>query len=232
MRLVPVLLAGTVLAAAAPAGAQVTINPGALDALPKAEPAHRRPPRRVAHPAPAQHRAPGPPAAQAPAKPAPPVATAKPAIPATPPAILAIPPPVVVPMMHPPPPPPVPVSADAPGAASPIGGGLRITFGGDRFDFNPATEAALRAFARGLAKADTPVTIYAYAAGSPDDPSTPRRLSLERALATRAVLMDEGIPSPRIYPRALGPAGGTVEPDRVDVVTGAQAPPSPESPAG
>ncbi len=230
MRLVPVILAGTVLAAL-PALAQVTVNPGALDALPKpAHPARPRPaPHRPARPAAS---APTPPAPAAPAKTAKPE---KPVIPVTPPAILAIPPPVVVPLSHPPPPPPVPVADDAPGDATPLAGGVRITFGADRFQFNPTTEAALRSFARSLAgKEDARVNIYAYAAGAPDDPSTPRRLSLERALAARAVLMDEGIASPRIYPRALGPAGGGGDPDRIDVTSGQPGPPPapPQSPAG
>ena len=143
----------------------------------------------------------------------------KPRVPAIPPAILALPPAVAVPLAHPPPIPTVPVADDAPGTASPIQGGLRVTFGADRVDMNPASVAALRAFA--LSKADiagASINIFAYAAGSPDDPSTPRRLSLQRALAARAVLLQAGIPSPRIYPRALGPAGGSVDPDRVDVL--------------
>jgi hypothetical protein len=54
----------------------------------------------------------------------------------------------------------------------------------------------------------------------PEDPSTARRLSLGRALAARAVLINEGIPSTRIYPRALGATGGDTDRDRVDVTTG------------
>ena len=62
------------------------------------------------------------------------------------------------------------------------------------------------------------IDVVATAAGSADDPSTPRRLSLSRALAVRAVLINEGIPSTRIYPRALGPNIGDGPPDRVDVI--------------
>lgn len=235
MRAAPVILAGMLLGSAA-AGAQVTMNQGALDALPREKP-HRRPtPHRAPRPAPQAQPAPQsaappptppPPQVTAPAKPA------KPAIPATPPAILALPPPTPVPLAHPPPPPTVPVADDAPGEARAIAGGVRVTFGPDRVDLNPATVAALRDFARGLAaQSGTSVNIYAYAAGNPEDPSTPRRLSLERALAARAVLLDEGIASPRIYPRALGPAGGSADPDRVDVVAGPPTPPAAQGHAG
>ena len=68
----------------------------------------------------------------------------------------------------------------------------------------------------------------AYAAGSPEDPSTPRRLSLARALAARAVLINEGIASTRIYVRALGSAADDGPADRVDL---SAAPPAPSTPA-
>ncbi len=231
MRTLPVILAG-VLLCSAPAGAQVTTNQGALDALgkPARTPAPHRP-----HPA-AHSRTPAPAAQAGPtAKPDKPAAAAKPppTVPTTPPAILALPPPVVVPLAHPPLEPTVPVADDAPGDATRIAGGLRVTFGPDRADLNPATVAALRDFARGLVEqSGTSISILAYATGSPDDPSTPRRLSLSRALAARAVLIQAGIASPRIYPRALGPAGGNADPDRVDVVTGAPTPPSRQDHAG
>jgi outer membrane protein OmpA-like peptidoglycan-associated protein len=206
--------------AAAPASAQVTTNNGALDALGKPEaPAHRPAPHRAPpHPAPPK------PVAEQPAPTPPPKI---PTVPLTPPAILALPPPVVVPLAHPPPMPTIPLADDAPGQAIPIKGGVRITFGPDRADLNPASVAVLRDFAHGLLDQTlTSINIYAYAAGVPEDPSTPRRLSLERALAARAVLMNEGIPSPRIYARALGPLGGGAMPDRIDVVAGAPTPAS------
>lgn len=171
------------------------------------------------------------PPAKPPAEPPRPAQPGKPAVPAIPPAILALPPPIQVPTAHPPPLPTAPVANDAPGDATAIPGGVRITFGEGRADLNPATEAVIRDFGQSqVAKPDQPITVYAYAAGSREDPSTPRRLSLERALAARAVLIHAGIPSPRIYPRALGATGGTGEPDRVDVVAGAPAPTEPDAP--
>jgi len=65
---------------------------------------------------------------------------------------------------------------------------------------------------------------------------TPRRLSLTRALAARAVLMSDNIVSTRIYVHALGATPSVGPPDRVDVQLAgtppAQAPaPPPEPPA-
>ncbi len=226
---------GAVLALSSAAMAQVTVNPGALELLPQAPrrpaPGRPTPPARAAVPSPAPaHPAPRSPVRPTPAPP-PPQAARPPAVPVTPPAILALPPPIQVPVAHPPPVPVVPTSADAPGAAAPLPGGLRLTFGPDRADLNPVTEAALRQFARGLKDSEASVNVYAYATGSTEDPSTPRRLSLARALAARAVLINEGIASTRIYPRALGPVGGDTDRDRVDVVGGTPGPPPSGPPA-
>ncbi len=193
---------------AGPAFGQSTVNPGALDSL---SPARRmNPPARDG----ADHRAPTAP------KPIPaPAKAPKPAIPAEPPPIASLPPPIEVPIAKPPPPAPVPVVENAPGEATPLSAGVRVTFGPDRSDLNPATVDALRRFATEV-KPNEQITIdvLAYAAGPPDDPSTPRRVSLARALAARAVLISEGIPSVRIYPRALGTNAGDGPADRVDVV--------------
>ena len=138
---------------------------------------------------------------------------------------------VVVPLSRPPPPPPVPVNADAPGTASPIpAGGVRVTFGPDRQDLNPATVDAIRAYGESVKNNPAAaLNVLAYAAGAADDPSTPRRLSLARALAARAVLINEGLPSTRIYVRALGTNAGDGPADRVDVLPAA-APTPPTTP--
>ncbi len=51
---------------------------------------------------------------------------------------------------------------------------MRITFGAGTADLNPSTDDALRQVAREV-KADPAVdlNVLAYAAGVPDDPSTP-----------------------------------------------------------
>ena len=231
--IVGTLGAGMLVMPLAPAAAQITTNEGALDALGPATPRpHRRPARPTRHSAPHSPARTAGPATPKPSTPVPaappsvaPAPATKPAISAIPPAILALPPAVAVPLAHPPPAPAIPLVADAPGTAAPLQNGVRITFGPDRADLNQDTVDALSQFAHTVAaQPTTSINIFAYANGNPGDPSTPRRLSLQRALAARAVLLNAGIASARIYPRALGPAGGE-EPDRVDVVTGTNTPP-------
>ena len=196
--------------------AQATANPGALDSLTTPKPA----PRRTVSPAPRSTTAPA-----TPARPSAPTAGLKPTtgrqplptVPTAPPPIASLPPPTPVPV-RPTPPSVIPLATDAPGGTSPLPSGLRVTFGPDRSDLSATTVQALRQYAATLGNNEnTTVTIMAYAPGAPEDPSTPRRLSLARALATRAVLMDSGIASTRIYPRAMGPAPDAI-PDRVDLI--------------
>jgi hypothetical protein len=230
------LLFGGMLAASAmsPALARTILDPRALDALtasglplPPPEP-------------------PGPPAPDATAKvpPAPPgnargLAPAPPARPNIP-AVLPVPgpvppqpdvppPPIVVPVRPPPPPAPPQIATDAAGTTSPLAmpheTGLRLTFGAGADLLNPASASALRDFAR-AAPAGAVFTVTAFAAGVPDDPSTPRRLSLSRALAVRGILLAEGIASANILVRSLGaslPAIDAGPPDRVDVTIQAVA---------
>ncbi len=204
------------------------VNNGALDALKPAAPAPRAQ-QHPAHRAPQHHAvpAPGPQTAARPA-PATPAAPAPkpPAVPTAPPEIAAIPPAVSVPVQRPPDPPSVPVAADAPGDVAPLPDGMRATFGPGRSELNPATEAAMRGFARPLRDTAQPVQVTAFAAGTLEDPSTPRRLSLARALAARAVLINEGIASTRIYVRALGAAAGDGPADRVDLSAAPAATPA------
>ncbi|MCQ8279038.1 hypothetical protein NFI95_11325 [Acetobacteraceae bacterium KSS8] len=212
----PVLAAATLLfvapvVAARVAAAQVTTSQSALDALGSGEhesAAHHAPSHDTSHGRHAARRA-----ATAPAPSNAPAAT----IPAAPPAAPVFAAPVVnVPLHPPPPPPPVPVVPNAVGAATPLPDGVRITFGANASDLNPATMQALHDFAAKL-KADPQARaiLDAAAAGSPDDPSTPRRLALSRGLVARAVLINDGIASTRIYVR-MDPnaSAGT---DRVDL---------------
>lgn len=225
------------------ASAQVSVNPSALSGLKPDVPAaaaapaakaapqksSSRPPSKPRHP-PADH-------AKPPAKPAPkpaskPAPSAPPVQAPAPPPAAALPPvpPPPVPAKPPAPPPPVPVVPGAAGQVTQIPNGIRITFGEGSADLNPATSAALQALGQAIRdKPAADLNIYAYATGVPDDPSTPRRLSLSRALAARQVLINEGIASTRIYPRALGATVPDGPPDRVDVVQtgpGSQPPPA------
>ncbi len=229
------LLAGLMLVlACCPALAEVTYEPQALDRL---SPESRHPAEPAPHPSkpPAPRRVtvrhevekPRParpvPVKAAPVKPAQPVKAAapppQPVVPLAPPPLPVIPPPIFVPVRPDAPPPPATITADAPGVATPLPGGLRIGFGAGRADLNPATAAALRALAAGRPPG-TSFTISAYAPGAAEDPSTPRRLSLSRALTVRSLLIAQGIPSERIYPKPLGAGPGIADgpPDRADVI--------------
>jgi outer membrane protein OmpA-like peptidoglycan-associated protein len=261
---VTLLLAG-LLCAAAPALAQVTVDLHALDALPGAKaPAPEVRPRRAppkpasqpsasakltkpspqqpaATPAPESSTAaatPAPAAPQGVPAPTPPAAT----LPVAPPPVIALapvaPPP---PAAQAPPPPPPPISDTAASAASAVGAGLRVTFGEGETDLSPASAGAIQNLVRTGPQGDgISFNVVAYAAGTPEDPSTARRLSLARALAVRSALIADGVSSTRIYVRALGaqPAGaqgggaqaGDAPADRVDLsVLGVNAPSIPAS---
>jgi outer membrane protein OmpA-like peptidoglycan-associated protein len=206
------------LAPAALAKAQVTTNDQALDSL-------KSPPTQAAKPAaPESHEAnrhhPRRTAA-APAKPAAKPAQKLPRVPpAPPPNPVIAPPPLVLPVHAPPPPPPVPLRADAPGQVTHLPDGTRITFGPGSATLNPGTFGAILAIAA-QAKANPAMSlgVTAWAPGTPDDPSTPRRLSLDRALAARAVLIANGVVSERIRTIAKGmiDLGTTAPADRADI---------------
>jgi outer membrane protein OmpA-like peptidoglycan-associated protein len=61
------------------------------------------------------------------------------------------------------------------------------------------------------------ISLVAYAAVTGDQSITARRVSLSRALAVRAYLIDQGIASLRINVQAEGDKNPGGEPDRVDV---------------
>ncbi len=240
MRQLCFLLTG-LLCATAPAMAQVTVDLHALDALPGARPTTAEPPAHKAIP----KRTPKPVAAAKPAKPPPQQATATPApaspggipvpaatatkpatppppaatLPTAPPADVALapipPPPQTAPAAPPPAP---PISDTATSAATATNSGLRVTFGTGEADLSPASATAIHDLVRATPAGDnTSYNVVAYAAGTPEDPSTARRLSLSRALAVRTALMADGIASSRIYVRALGATDADATPDRVDV---------------
>jgi outer membrane protein OmpA-like peptidoglycan-associated protein len=242
------LLVGLLLSVACcPAIAQVTVDSRALDQLQTpttpAAPAPVPPPRASKATPPAQQPVRPHPNAAAVVKPPapsrtqptlpPPPPPSPPVVPIAPPPLPVVPPPIVVPVRPAVPPPPATVTADAPDTVKPIEGGVRITFGPGRSDLNPATAEALRELAHG-APAGSSFAVTAYAPGTPDDPSTPRRLSLSRVLTVRSLLIAEGIASSRIYPKALGSTGPIADgpADRADlVVTRPPPPPAPASAA-
>ena len=241
------ILFAVLVGASAPAFAQVTVDLRALDALPGTNsPTAERPqpspgPKRVTTAKPRQPPAeeaiatptppvppPNPAASQPPAQAEPPAAT----LPTAAPPAVALAPIVTPPPATPAPPPPAPpISATAASAAVPTGAGLRVTFGSGQSDLSPASATAIQNLVKGAPPGDsTTFNVVAYAAGTPEDPSTARRLSLTRALAVRSELMADGIGSSRIYVRALGATAGDETPDRVDVsVMGGNAPASAQS---
>ena len=215
MRQLPILSA-IFLTAATPVFAQVTVDLHALQALPE-----RSAPSRTARPAPSPSpttprvvlREPTSPPAAAPA-PAP-----QPALPETVPNTASISP------LEPPPasaPPPPPVSSSATTAVAATTAGLRLTFAAGESDLNPESSASIKQLTTVAPPSDaTTFNVLAYAPGKPDDPSTARRVSLSRAMAVRSALIADGVPSARIFVRAMGAQAGDGPPDRVDLsVTG------------
>lgn len=223
------LLMCLLLALPVPALAQVTTDDQALKALQPAAPAKpSSAPSKPPPAAPSMHH----PVHRATPRRAPPPKAPLPQVPAAPPPNpVIVPPPQVLPQHQKEIPPPVPVKKDAAGTVTPIGGGQRLTFGPGSADVNDATYGALTRFAESAkAHPDQDIDITAWAPGTPEDPSTPRRLSLDRALAARAVLIQQGIPSERIHAVANGFLDiGSGPADRLDIT---MAPPraTPASP--
>jgi outer membrane protein OmpA-like peptidoglycan-associated protein len=216
MRLL-LFLSAVLLSTASPVVAQVTVDLHALQALPERPEAAPR--YRAAPPAPtrlpgAVAKAPSP-AEELPAAPGP----APPPLPQTEPNTALINP--IAPPEPPagtPPPPPPPVSAEAATKAAPITAGLRLTFAPGASDLSPASAESIKQLTQAAPPGDaTTFNVQAYAPGTPDDPSTARRISLSRAMAVRSALVADGVPSARIFVRALGAQFGDGPPDRVDL---------------
>jgi outer membrane protein OmpA-like peptidoglycan-associated protein len=155
-------------------------------------------------------------------------AGARPALPEAVPdtaAIAPIAPPAAPPPGSPAPPAP-PVSEKAATEAAPTTTGLRLTFAPGESDLSPESSESIKHLTAGGPLGDlTTFNVSAYAPGKADDPSTARRISLSRAMAVRSALVADGVPSARIFVRALGEQYGDGPPDRVDVsVLGANAP--------
>jgi outer membrane protein OmpA-like peptidoglycan-associated protein len=216
MRALPILSA-VFVTAAAPVFAQVTVDLHALEALPERPAAGPTRPRPQVVPngptvvtrvapiarAPAAIPAPQPQPALPEAEPQ--TASINPIAPPEPPAGSA-------------PPPPPPVSATAATKAAPTTAGLRLTFAPEQSDLSPDSSASIKQLATSTPPGDdTTYNVQAYAPGKPDDPSTARRVSLSRAMAVRAALVASGVPSARIFVRALGEQFGDGPPDRVDI---------------
>ena len=201
---------------------------------PAAQPAPQ--PTRTAQPQPAPAPPPAPVAA-APTRPAAPttqtVANRAPEPPRAPP---PPPPAPAATSASAPPPPPLPTraepqtqvaaatSAPAAPAATPSAQGaradlVRVPFNSGQSTLPDAARGELDALVTRLRR-DEPlrVQLLAYADGTEDDANRARRLSLSRALAVRAYLIDKQIQSTRMDVRALGNRSSEPPKDRVDVV--------------
>lgn len=103
-------------------------------------------------------------------------------------------------------------------------------FGATQTDLTADGAEVIKQLVSGSPQNDsTTFNVVAYAAPTPEDPSSARRLSLSRALAVRNALMADGIPSSRIYVRALGGQTTDGPADRADVsVLGSNAAGAPQ----
>jgi outer membrane protein OmpA-like peptidoglycan-associated protein len=119
---------------------------------------------------------------------------------------------------NPPAPPAPPIAPGAATTAAATPAGLRLTFASGQSDLSPGSADSIKQLVQAAPPGDaTTFNVLAYASGDPDDPSVARRLSLARAIAVRAALMTDGVPSSRVYLRALGSEPGKGPADRVDL---------------
>jgi outer membrane protein OmpA-like peptidoglycan-associated protein len=96
----------------------------------------------------------------------------------------------------------------------------QVLFAEGAVDPAPDTISDLRSLASSLTvtlKGTGRVQLEAFGGTPGDKSSDARRLSLKRALAVRALLIEDGVPAERIDVRALGGANDGGAPDRVDV---------------
>jgi outer membrane protein OmpA-like peptidoglycan-associated protein len=107
-------------------------------------------------------------------------------------------------------------AASVPAASA--GRETRLLFQAEADNMQDAARLSLDALAEKLKANDARAQIIAYAAGTADQSSAARRLSLKRALGVREYLISKGIRSQRMDLRALGNESGEGPPDRVDVV--------------
>lgn len=95
---------------------------------------------------------------------------------------------------------------------------IRILFPDGSVELTSDAERRLSAVATALMESTTVrIQLLAYAKASSDGASRARRLSLSRALAVRAYLIEKGVRSTRMDVRALGDKIGDGPADRVDI---------------
>jgi outer membrane protein OmpA-like peptidoglycan-associated protein len=96
---------------------------------------------------------------------------------------------------------------------------MRLLFGEGSVDLSEETRQELETLASYLANnQEQRVQLLAYASGGDQIGSRARRLSLSRALAVRAFLVEKGVRAARVDVRPLGNEATDGPPDRVDIV--------------
>ncbi len=97
---------------------------------------------------------------------------------------------------------------------------LTIAYKAGAADVPAEATAGLKALAAKLSKDPSArIELVAFASDAEKSISRSRRLSLERAINVRKILLAAGLESTRIGIRALGEQSGGGAPDRVDAVT-------------
>lgn len=97
--------------------------------------------------------------------------------------------------------------------------GVRLEFDSGSSDLTQPMEDRLLSLAQQLREEESQrMRLEAYAADYDQDMSGARRLSLSRALAVRAFLLDQGIRSTRMDVRAIGRSASGQPADRVDIL--------------
>jgi len=117
--------------------------------------------------------------------------------------------------------PPRPVVPAAPLPADiPAGTEFRVVFPDDTAQtLSPADTRLLSGIAARLQQDEnTRLEVLGYASGTPETNRESRRVSLERALAVRSYLIDQGVRRTRIDVRALGQTAPQSPADRVDLL--------------
>jgi len=107
-----------------------------------------------------------------------------------------------------------------PPADMPSGTEFRVVYPDDMAQtLSPADTRLLNGIAARLRQDENArLEIRGYASGTPETNRESRRLSLERALAVRSYLIDQGVRRTRIDVRALGPTAPQAPTDRVDLL--------------
>jgi outer membrane protein OmpA-like peptidoglycan-associated protein len=118
-------------------------------------------------------------------------------------------------------------SEDAQTAALPpqsaVAGQVSVSFAEGASELSPEAKSSLDEVAERLRGDDgLRVQLLAYAVAIDDNTSRARRMSLSRALAVRAYLIEKGVRSTRMDVRALGSNVDGEPADRVDIIPQAQ----------